>query len=86
MSSSYSADQSAPSRRWMTVTPSNTDNLPAGVRAIWIGGAGDVSLVGDDDVALVFTFAEEQTGRAIPLAPKRINATGTNATGIKALF
>ena len=86
MSSSYSADQAAPSRRWMAVTPSNTVNLPAGVRALWVGGAGDLSLVGDDDVALVFTIETEQIGRAIPLAPKRVNATGTNATGIKALF
>ncbi len=28
----------------LTVTPSDTTVLPAGVRALWIGGAGDVTV------------------------------------------
>ena len=82
----YTADMAAPALKWVAVTPSNTVNLPLGVRALWVNGAGDLSLVGEDNVAVVFTVPIGQEGRVLPLGAKRVNATGTTATGIRALY
>lgn len=72
------ADQAAPARYWKAVTPSNTVNLPAGCRAIFVNVTGDVALVGEDDVAI--TFLAIAAGVVLPLAAKRVNSTGTTAT------
>lgn len=83
MARNFTADQAAPGRSWAAVTPSDTVNLPAGCRAIYVGGAGDVALVGDDGVAVVFAAT---AGQIIPLGPKRVNATSTTATSIVAIY
>ncbi len=80
----YTADQAAPGRSWRAVTPSNSTNLPGGCRALWVGTAGDLSLVGDDDTAIVFTTPSN--GYLLPLGPKRVNSTGTTASGIVAIY
>ena len=77
------ADQGAPARRWMAVTPSNSVNLPAGVNSLYVTGAGNLALVGSDGVVQVFAA---DAGSIIPLAPIRVNATNTTATGIVALY
>lgn len=84
MSRNFNADQAAPARSWVSVTKSDTVNLPAGCRALWIGGVGDVALVGDDDVAITFTAVA--AGTILPLGPKRVNSTNTTATLIVALY
>lgn len=82
--SNFTADQAAPAVTWATVTPSNTVDLPAGCRSLYIGGAGDVAVVGHDNVAVTFTAVP--AGTILPLAAKRVNATGTDATLIVALY
>jgi hypothetical protein len=65
------------------VTPSNTVDLPDGpCRAIWVGVAGDVKIttLGGTDIVLPAMVA----GMWHPQPAKRIFATGTTATGIKA--
>lgn len=84
MSRNYTADQAAPARSWRAVTPSNTDDLPAGCRGLFITTGGNVALVGDDDV--VATFAGVTDATFMPVGPKRVNSTGTSATGIIALY
>ena len=84
MARSITAAQAAPARSWRNVTPSDTVNLPAGCRGIYVGTAGDVVLVGDDDVAITFTVADD--GTLLPLGAKRVNNTNTTATGIVALY
>jgi hypothetical protein len=80
----FTADQAAPARVWVSVTPSDTVNLPAGCRGLWVGGAGNVALVGEDNVALTFTGISAAT--ILPMGPKRVNLTNTTATLMIALY
>lgn len=65
-------------RKWFTVTPSNTVNLPAGCVGLYVTTNGNVSIVGADDVAV--TITGKVAGELMPVGPKRVNATGTTAT------
>jgi hypothetical protein len=71
-----------PGRRWVAVTPSDTVNLPPGARALYVGGLGNVAIVGDDDVAV--TMTAPALGVWHNLGMKRVNATNTTATLILA--
>lgn len=74
-----------PSRFYATVTPSDTVNFANGpCRAIYVGGGGDVAAVRPDGVAVV--FSNLAPGYPFPIVAIRINATGTTATLIDALF
>ena len=84
MARNFTADQAAPGRSWVSVTPHDSTNLPAGCRALFVTAAGDVALVGDDDVAV--TFAGIPAATILPLGPKRVNSTNTTATGIIAIY
>jgi hypothetical protein len=78
------AAQAAPGRSWKAVTPSDTVNLAAGCRSLWVGTAGDLALVGDDDH--VETFTTSSDGQWVPLGPKRVNDTNTTAGNIIAVY
>jgi hypothetical protein len=84
MAGFFTAAQAAPARSWKAVTPSDTVNLAPGCRGLFVGTAGNLSLVGDDDHAE--TFATTNANSFIQLGPKRVNATGTTATDIIALY
>jgi len=66
------------------ITPSDTVDLPFPTQGLWVGGAGDVAAVFPNNVALV--FAAVPAGSWLPLIVRRINATGTTATTINALY
>lgn len=73
-----------PAKRWIAVTPNDSSDLPGGVpKALWVNGAGNLELVGDDGVSVNFTVSASSP---IDLRPTRIKATGTTATGIRALY
>lgn len=82
----YRSDQGAPARSWVLVAPSDSssNNLPSGCRGLYIGEAGDVALVGDDDHVEIFTGC--LGGSTLPCGPKRINLTGTTSGYILALY
>lgn len=65
-----------------TVTPSDTVPLDGfTVKALFVGTAGDLSvLIGGTTVVL-----KGVNGQIIPVAARRVNATGTTATNIVAL-
>jgi hypothetical protein len=84
MAGFFTAAQAAPARSWKAVTPSDTVNLAPGCRGLWVGTAGDLALVGDDDHVETFTTAN--AGSFIPLGAKRVNDTDTTATNIIALY
>lgn len=70
---------------WEAVTPSNTVDLPRGLtQAVWVGGGGDVAAVMQNGTVQV--LAAVPSGATIPIAARRINATGTSATGVVALY
>lgn len=66
-----------------SVTTSDTTRL-GGVRALYIGGAGDVKITteGGTDV----TFTGIAAGSILPIRATRVYATGTTATDIIALL
>lgn len=68
------------------VTPSDLagNNLTYPCRALYIGGAGNATIVMADSTAILFSGL--QAGQILPVRALRVNATGTTATGIVALF
>lgn len=77
------SDGSNPARRWAAITPSDSTNLSPACRSIYVTGAGALVLVGDDGNPETF---EVEAKTVYPFAAKRVNATGTTATGLKALY
>jgi len=74
-----------PFNQWRPITPSDTVDLPGLTHALWVGGAGDVAAVMQNGTMPV-VLAAVPAGSWLPLAAKRINATGTTATGLVALY
>jgi hypothetical protein len=67
-------------RRAVALTPSNTVNFPASMRAIYVGVGGDITLVNPDGSICLFVNVPQ--GALIPAECKRINATGTTASSL----
>lgn len=65
------------------VVPSDTVNFPVRARMLYVGGAGNVSLVGADGVAVTFTAVP--VGTVLPIEALRVNATLTTATNLVGL-
>lgn len=73
------------SRQAKAITPNDsTDIDPKPCRAVYIGGAGNISLIPEGGSEAV-TFAVI-AGQVLPVRAKRIMATNTTATGIVALY
>jgi hypothetical protein len=80
-----------PYNKASVITKSDTVNIavatPVGTRtftdAIYIGGAGTVTVVFEDDTTAAFTCV---AGQILPVKAKRVNATGTAATLLLAMF
>lgn len=66
------------------VTPCDS-TLLSGVRALYIGGAGDVS-VNFPGRSTAVVFVGVPAGTVLPVQAMRVRATGTTATSIVALF
>ena len=66
------------------VTPNDSVDLPNVTRGIMVATAGNVSVVLNSDTSLVLPAL--QPGAVYPIRAKRINQTGTVATGIVGLF
>jgi len=65
------------------VTPSDTVDLAAPARGLWVGGAGAVSVQMYGDGATMI-FSGIPAGTLLPVQVTRVNATGTTATNIVA--
>ena len=69
----------------LAVTPSDSTDLTYSTcRAIYVGGDGNISLVDGNADTIVFTGVT--AGSILPVQTARINATGTTATSIIALY
>lgn len=74
----------SPARQLRTITPSDSVDLPGGVRGIYAAVAGDIAIVAiDDSSPVVVTVAANSI---FPVQAKRVCATGTTATGLVALI
>jgi len=72
-----------PGYRVAEVSPSDTANL-GNVRAIYIGGSGNVKI--DADGGGTVTFVAAPAGMIIPVRAVRVYSTGTTATDIVAIY
>jgi len=63
----------------VSITPSNTVNPTKTIKGFIAETAGDIAVVNFDNTVEVITVVAGQT---VPLMVKRINATGTTATGM----
>lgn len=79
------SNDAAPARRAVAVVPSNTTDLPAYARSLYVGVAGDVSFIPieapTDTAVLLKAHPVGYTG----IGARRVMATGTTATNIVAL-
>lgn len=73
----------APSRRILTVVPSDTQLLTLLPKALYIGGAGDLSLHTIHDEADV-VFRNVPTGAILRVRASHVRATGTTASSFLA--
>lgn len=76
-----SSDQTAPARSWKAVV---LDAQLGNCRAIYVGGAGNVSMTGDDGVTAVFTAVP--AGTTLPFSARVVTTANTTATLMVALY
>jgi len=68
--------------KFLAVTPGTSD-VPAGALGLYVGGAGNVSVVDRDGVTTVFTAVP--VGTFLPISPKKVLA-GSTATFMVLLY
>lgn len=73
------------SKSFEAITPDDATQLTRLPRAIYIGGAGDLIVQGQDDTTDT-TFVGLSAGQVLDIRPKFVKATGTTATNIVALY
>ena len=66
------------------VTPHDTNELAHTTMALWVGGAGNVSVV--DAKGNTVTITGVAAGTRLPISVNKVRATGTTATNIVALY
>lgn len=69
---------------FFAITPSNDADLPQVPRGVWVGGAGNLALVGIEGGSGVI-LKGIAAGTLVPVSPNRILATGTTATDLVGL-
>ena len=77
-------DISAPARRGFSITRSDSTDLAAETRAVYIGTAGDLAVIlsSGDEV----TLAAVPAGSLLPLRVRRVKSTGTSASQLVGLY
>ncbi len=86
--SGYGDTVQSPCRRWTTITPSDSTDLTEVPKAIYVGGAGDVAMIGVDAPAAAtgVTWKAVPAASLLPARARRVLATGTTATSIVGCF
>jgi hypothetical protein len=81
---SYPMPINAPATLAFAITPANGADLAVGTRAIYVGGAGNLTVrMSGDQAAAVFIAVP--VGTVLPIAVDRVQATGTTATNLVGL-
>lgn len=72
-------------RKGYAITPSDSADLPIVPRAIFVGGAGNITLrLVDDSANIVLNGC--LAGSIIPVRANKVMSTGTTATNLVALY
>lgn len=66
------------------ITTSDTVSLTGVTRAVYVGGAGNITAIMSNGDAVLFTAIP--VGTVFPIRCTRINATATTATNLVALY
>lgn len=66
------------------VTPSDSADLTYDTRALYVGGAGDISIITENGQTV--TLVGVPAGSFLPISVSRVRATGTTATNIVAFW
>lgn len=83
MSTARRPTRESPGQDGFTITPSNTVDFTTLAKSIWVGVAGNVTLVTSRGTTL--TFVGCQAGSIIPVEARRVDVTGTTATSLVAI-
>lgn len=81
--SAYSPQLHSPGVSASAVTPDDNVDLPFSSRALYVGTAGDVSVVMLDGTSAV--FKNVGNGAMLPIRVRRVKSTNTTATNIVAV-
>jgi hypothetical protein len=76
---------SSPAAGLYSVTPSDTTVLTPLPRALYIGAAGNIAIVAEDNTAAV-VFVAVSAGQTLAVRAKKVMSTGTTATNIVAMY
>ena len=82
---SYADTPSSPATRAAAVTPHDTNPLAEVPKALYVGGAGDITMRGAGGVADQL-WKGVPAGSILPYRASHIRATGTTAFAILALY
>lgn len=77
-----SASLAGPANDVLPVTPSDSVDLPLVALALYVQTGGALSIVTEAEVTRTVTVADFSI---LPVAVRRVNQTGTTATGIHAM-
>jgi hypothetical protein len=82
---SFQDGLTSPAENAVAVTPHNSTDLAVASRALYIGGAGNISVetVGGQSAVV---FAGISAGTILPIRVTRVNSTSTTATSIVAIY
>jgi len=80
----YGVRPESPAINAAAVTPNDAADLTTASRAIYVGGAGNLTVVMLGGATITFTGVA--AGTIYPLRVARVRATGTTATGLVALW
>lgn len=74
-----------PAEHAFSVSPSDSTDLTHATRALWVGGAGNISVdtVGGETAVV---FSGVAAGTLLPLAVTRVRSTNTTATLIVGVY
>lgn len=77
------SDKVSTALRWKAITPSDTAPIEPRPVAVFVGGGGTVTAIGDDGVSGAFVAV---AGQVLQIQPNKVMATGTDATDLVALY
>lgn len=78
-------DVNSPAYNAVAVTPSDSTDMTVVSRAIYVGGAGNIT-VNMAGSGTAVTFTAVPAGSMLPIAVARVKSTGTTATSIVAVY
>lgn len=74
----------APAADAFAITPSDTVLFTNDTRGIYVGGAGNLTVLMQSGAVVLFTAVP--AGTVLPIRAERVNATGTTATALVGLL